>query len=404
GLQQGSRRTIAGQRLTRGALVIAEVALALVLLVGAGLLLRSLQRLFAVAVGFDSSGLLTMQVGGAGRPSDSDTARYRFFLQALAEVRRVPGVTDAAFTSQLPLSGDLAGYGVRFEVDHDNTETYNGLLYAVAPEYFRVMRIPLVHGRLLDARDLGDAPRAVLINESFARRKFPDQDAVGRRLKVGPDDGKWYAIVGVVGDVTQASLAAGAADAVYVTPTQWHWVENVMSFVIRTRTDPATLATAARSAIWSVDRHQPIVRVATMDALLSRSEAERRFALLLFEVFALVSLLLAGAGIFGVLSGSVTERMREIGVRSALGASRSSILALVLRQGMTLLALGMAIGIGGAVVASRALVTLMFGVSPLDPVTYASVIVLLAAVAAIACWIPAWRAARVDPVLTLRAE
>jgi putative ABC transport system permease protein len=371
--------------------------------------MRTIEHLFAVSVGFDTSRLLTMQVVESGQRFTSDTARsntlrFEFYNEAIAVVRRIPGVQSAAFTSQLPLSGDLAGYGVHFEVDQDNGNDTNGMVYAVDPAYFTTMRIPLVRGRLLDARDDANAPRAALINASFARRKFPGQDAIGQRFKAGPDDGRWYSVVGIVGDVTQESLESGEASAVYVTPTQWHWVEAAMSFVIRTRSDPAAFATAAREAVWSVDKHQPIVRVATMAALVNRSEAQRRFALILFESFALAALVLAATGIYGVLSGTVTERMREIGVRSALGASRSSIVALIVRQGMSLTLLGAAFGVIAAATASKALGSLLFGVSHLDPLTYIGVTVLLAAVSALACWLPAWRAARIDPVLTLRAE
>jgi putative ABC transport system permease protein len=178
----------------------------------------------------------------------------------------------------------------------------------------------------------------------------------------------------------------------------------VQSIVVRTRGDAAALAPAVRNAIWSIDKDVPVMRVATMQSLVSASEAERRFALILFEVFALVALMLAATGIYGVLSGSVTERMREIGVRSALGASRGNILALIVRQGMTLTALGVVIGLTGALAASQALITLLFDISRLDPITYVGVIALLLGVSGIACCIPAWRAARVDPAITLRAE
>jgi putative ABC transport system permease protein len=193
-------------------------------------------------------------------------------------------------------------------------------------------------------------------------------------------------------------------DAIYVTVPQWHWVDNVMSLVIRAEADAAALAPAARQAIWSVDKNQAIVRVATMDSLLARSEADRRFALILFEAFGLAALVLAATGIYGVLSGSVSERTREIGVRAALGASPADILTLVARQALTLTGLGMLVGVTGAFVASEAIVTLLFGVSRLDPVTYGGVVALLVTVAILASAIPAWRAARVDPAITLRAE
>jgi putative ABC transport system permease protein len=265
------------------------------------------------------------------------------------------------------------------------------------------MGIPLRRGRLLDARDTAGKPVAVLISESFAKRKFPGRDPIGQRVHVGSISEPWYTIVGVVGDVKHTSLAVGVADAVYTTTTQWYFPDNPLSLVIRARGDAAALAPAVRSAIWSVDKDQPIVRVATMSALLAASAAERRFALILFATFGSAALALAVTGIYGVLSGSVTERMREIGVRSALGASRGHILVMVVRQGMALTGLGVAIGVAGAAAATQAIIAMLFDVSRLDPITYLGVIALLAGAALVACGVPAWRAARVDPASTLRA-
>jgi putative ABC transport system permease protein len=407
GLLQSSRRTAGGHQLTRRTLVVAEVALALVLLVSAGLLLRSMQRLFAVDPGFDTSHLLMMQVQTSGQRFDEDTT-HRFYAQSLEAVRQVPGVTSAAFTSQLPLSGELEdGYGAHFESSPTgNPEADNGVLrYAVSPGYFETMAIPLRRGRLLNAHDVADAPLVVLISESLAKSKFPDQDPVGQRLRIGPSNGPWCTIVGVVGNVKQTSLMASQSDAVYITTTQWRlFLDKALWIVVRTRGDAEALAPVIRQAIWSVDKDQPIVRVATMDDLLAASTAERRFALILFEAFGLVALMLAATGIYGVLSGSVTERTREIGVRLALGASRGHILALVFRQGLTLTGLGVALGLCGAVAASQAIITLLYGVSRLDPIAYLGVVAVLAGVSVIACWVPAWRAARVDPAITLRAE
>ena len=406
GVQESSRRTAGGQQFTRRALVVAEVALALVLLVGSGLLLRSLQRLFAVAPGFDAAHVLTMQVQTSGRRFNDDRVRHQFFADALDAVRRVPGVRAAAFTSQLPLSGQEEVYGVEFESNPTGNVDGEGaaLRYAVSPGYFETMGIPLRSGRLLDAHDRTGTPAPVVINESFAKRRFPGQDPIGRRLHFGPGTRQWDVIVGVVGDVRQASLATGRTDAVYIPTTQWPWADPMLSLVVRAEGGAAALAPALRPAIWSVDKDQPIVRVATMDALLAASAAERRFALILFEAFALVALVLAATGIYGVLSAGVTGRIREVGVRAALGASRGNILALVLRQGMALTALGVTIGLGAAVAGSSALATLLFGVTRLDPATYLSVAALLLGVSAVACWLPAWRAARVDPTIALRAE
>ena len=402
-MQESSRRTAGGHQWTRRTLVVAEVALALVLLVSAGLLLHSLRRLFAIPPGFNSSHLLTMQVQTYGRRYDDDRVCHQFFAQALDAVRQVPGVAAAAFTSQLPLSGDSDAYGVQFEGDNPQA-AYPAFRYSVTPDYFETMRIPLRRGRLLDAHDVAGAPPVALISESLAKSKFPNQDPIGKRVHIGGRaDATMFTVVGVVGDVKQMSLALSESEAVYTTTTQWHWADGTLSLVVRTRGD-ASLAPAIKSAIWSVDKDQPVVRVAAMDDLLAASAAQRHFVLILFQAFALVALVLAATGIYGVLAGSVTERTREIGVRAALGATRGDIVALVVRQGMVLTGFGIVIGLSGAMAASQALVTLLFGVSRLDPVTYLGVIALLGGVAVIACWAPAWRAAQVDPAITLRAE
>ncbi len=305
----------------------------------------------------------------------------------------------------MPLSGDKDEYGAQFEASPTQpAQGYNVFRYAVSPGYIETMRIPLRRGRRLDEHDGAGAPRVALISESLAKLRFPGADPIGQRLRLGPSNGSPYTIVGVVGDVKQMSLALSESDAVYINATQSWFADNAMSLVVRARGAAAALAPAIRQAVGSADKGQPIVRVATMDDLLAASAAERRFALILFEVFALAALVLAAAGIYGVLSGSVAERTREIGVRSALGASRGSILALVVRQGMMLTGLGVAIGLAGAAAASQALATMLFGVSRLDPVTYLGVIALLAGVSVIACGVPAWRAVRVDPASTLRAE
>ena len=405
-LQGGSRRTVGGHRRVRTLLVVAEVAIALVLLVSSGLLLRSIVRLFAVDTGFDSTGMLTMQVQTSGQRFRNDTTTHQFFARALEAVRQVPGVTAVALTSQLPLSGDLDEYGARFEpTPTQPARAYSAFRYAVSPGYVETMQIPLRRGRLLDERDRADAPLAAVISESLAKLAFPGADPIGQHVRVGgPTDSPPYSVVGVVGDVRQMSLALSRSEAVYTTTTQWHWADNVMSLAIRTRGDPGALGPRVREAVWSVDKDQPIVRVATMDALLASSAASRRFALRLFEAFGLAALVLAAAGIYGVIAGSVVERSREIGVRAALGATRESIVGLVLRQGLRLTLVGVLVGLAGAFAATRSLETLLFGVTHLDPMTYIGVIVLLAATAVLACVVPAWRAARIDPVSALRSE
>ena len=404
GVQQRSMRIAGGHRFTRPALVVVQLALALVLLVGAGLLLRSLQHLFAVPPGFDPADLLTMQVQVAGREFRDDHVTHQFFTHALEAVRQVPGVAGAAFTSQLPLTGEEDLWGVHVEsfpsAADEDPDAYR---YAVSPGYFEAMGIPLRQGRVLNAHDSATVPPAVVINESFARRRLPGLNPIGKRLRIGPSTG--FTVVGVVADVKQTSLAIGRGNAVYMTAAQWpRFADRARWLVVRAQRDAATLTPAIRRAIRSVDPNQPILRVATMDERLRASEVQRRFALFLFEAFGVVALVLSAIGTYSLLAGSVTERTREIGVRSALGASRRSILALVLRQGMTPSGLGIAIGLAGATVASRALETLLFDVSRLDAATYLGVVALLVGASAIACGVPAWRAAQVRPSIALRSE
>jgi putative ABC transport system permease protein len=352
GIQQSSRQTAGGHQLTRRVLVVAEVALALILLVSAGLLLHSLQRLFAVDPGFNPSHRLTMQVQTSGHQFDElqaalgvgNSIRRRFFTEALEAVRRVPGVQAAAFTSLLPLTdGQFGVYGAQFENDPPGSGT-NVFRYAVSPGYCETMGIPLRRGRLLDEHDVAGAQQAVLISESLAKRQFPGHDAIGKRVHVGPLDKPWYNVVGIVGDVKQGSLAENQPDAVYIASAQSWFADDAMALVVRARGDAATLAPSIRKAIWSVDRDQPIVEVATMNKLLDISEAQRHFALILFETFGIAALVLAAAGIYGVPSGSVSERTHEIGIRAAVGASHANILGLVIQQGVALTALGALIG------------------------------------------------------------
>ena len=414
---EGSRATLrssAGQRsttpsvrhdVTRRTLLVAQVALALVLLVGAGLLLRSLRHLFAVPTGFDSTNVLTLQVQTAGRRFSDPATTHQFFAQVLEEVRRVPGVSAAGATTQLSLTGDQDVWGVQFESAPTSAanESPDGYRYAVSPGYFETLRIPLRQGRLLNAYDTATGPLVAVINESFARRRLPGVDPIGRRLRIGPSP--WFTVVGVVGDVRQASLAVRPADAVYITNEQWtQFADLARWLVVRADGDAVALTPSIRAAVASVDKDQPVLRIATMDQRVSASAAQRKFTLMLFEAFAVVALLLAAIGTYGLLSGSVSERMREIAVRTVLGATRNSVLALVLRQGMSLTLAGILIGLAGAAIGSRFLESMLFGVSRLDALTYAGVVALLATTSAIACWIPARRAARLDPNVALRAD
>ncbi len=390
----------------RRTLVIAEVSLAIVLLVGAGLLFRSLSVLFAIDPGFNTSQLLTMQVQASGSRFD-DEKTHRFFAQSLEAVRQVPGVSEAAFSSQLPLSGDLDdGYGVRFESSIDRPEENRGAFrYAVSPGYLEIMGIPLRRGRLLTAHDTANTPPVVLISESLARSKFQDQEPIGERLGLGANDGAWSTIVGVVVLVRQTSLAASQTNAVYMTTQQWRlFADRALWLVVRSRGNSAELVPAIKQAIWSVDKEQPIIRVATMDHLLASSAAERRFALTLFEVFGFVALVLVAIGLYGVLSASVAERTREIGVRLALGAQKRDVLCLILRQGLILTLVGVSVGLLTSWAVTRLLTKLLYGVSATDPVVFVGVAFLLIAVALLASYVPARKAMKVDPLVILRYE
>jgi predicted permease len=421
GTHAASRGLAGGRSAARATLVVTEVALALVLLVSAGLLMRSLARLFGVSPGFTSSQLLTMRVIEAGRVYRSDSARGTFFEQALDAVKHVPGVTAAAFTSQLPLSDDLDGYGYEFQARPTAKAGEDGsaLRYAISPGYFAAMGIPLRRGRLFDDGDIAqgrnfertarhaDGSESVVISESLARRIFGDQNPIGARARFGPETGSsrgWDIVVGVVGDVKQQSLAFAETDAFYVLADQWWWSDDVRSLVVRTTRDAATLAPEVKRAIWSVDANQPIQKIATMDALISASASQRRFAFIVIESFAVAALLLAAVGLYGVISGGVTERVREIGIRTALGATSANIVRQVVGRGMLLVVAGVTIGLGGAVAASRLLESLLFGVSRVDPLTYVGVALLLGGVAVLASWAPARRASRIDPSITLRSE
>jgi putative ABC transport system permease protein len=409
GMKQSSGRATDSRHWTRRTLVVTEVSLAVVLLVSAGLLFRSMKRLLAVDPGFDTSHLVTMQVQESGRRYETDGARIQFFQQALENIRSIPGVVSAGLTSQLPLSGDQDVYGVQFEKS-SNQLGDPAYRYAVSPGYLETLRIPLRRGRLLNEHDIAGAPVAVLITQSLADREFAGQDPIGQHVRLGPDVGQadrpWATIVGVVGNVKQESLAIMQEDAFYTTTAQWAWGDEAQSVVVRTRAGigPASLAPEIQQAIWSVDKDRPIDRLATMDTLLATTEVQRRFVLILFEAFGLVALVLAAIGIYGILSGSVTERTREIGVRAALGATRGGILGLVLREGMAMTSIGLAIGLCAALAAGRALNAMLFGVTWLDCFTYLGVTLLLLSVSAIACLIPARRAASIDPMQALRSE
>ena len=393
------------RRISSSTLTVLQFALATILLAGAGLLGSSLLRVLRVNPGFNPERLLTLQVFLSPVKYPEGDSKSGITLHEMLEgIRTLPGVRSAGVVNCLPITG---GVSTDFVIEGRPAPRLGdepGSDIRVADyKYFSTMGIPLLAGRVFTEHDDGAAARVVVINETMARTFWPLQSPLGQRITMkdwGPP--LTAQIIGVVGDVKSSGLDEPVGPMIYWSYYQFGTIFN--RIVVRTQADPLRLVSAVKSRIWSVDKDQPVVRVALLDDLLSASAAERRFVLILFEAFGLVALALAATGIYGVLSGSVTERTREIGVRSALGASRRSLVNLVLRQGMTLAGLGVLLGLLGAAVTSQAIAALLFGVSRLDPVTYLGVIVLLASVSVVACGIPAWRAAKVDPVVALRFE
>lgn len=406
-LRPGGRHTgHRSKRITRAILVGGEVALAVMLLVGAGLMMRSLEKLLAVNPGFDPKNLLTMTVQTTGTRYADDEPVWAFWERTLEAVRAVPGVEMAAWTSQLPLGGNFDRYGVQIEgkLLGNPEEAPSADRFSVTPDYLRTMRIPLKRGRALTAADVGKSPPVVLIDETFARVGWGGEDPIGQKVQYGGPDQPWRTVVGIVGGVQHTALDLDQAPQLYIPEAQGQFADVTMDLAVRTRGAPAALASAVRAAIKSVDPTQPILNLSTMEQVLSATAQQRRFTFVLFQVFAVVALLLAAAGIYGVLAGSVTERTRELGIRSALGAPRAGLLGMVVRQGLALAAAGMLVGTAGALGLTRFLEKMLFGVDARDPLTFGAVVVVLLAVALGACLHPAIRATRVSPLEALKAE
>jgi predicted permease len=408
-LKEGGRGSAGPRRGSmRNLLVIGEVALALILLVGSGLLLESFAKLRGVDPGFRADHVLTVRVDAPITKYGDFTKRSAFFQRVLERVRALPGVEAAGLTSALPLTWDGGTNGFILEgVAPRPDVTWDANNRVVSPGYFEAMRIPLRCGRLLQESDGPDAPPVAVINETMARKFWPNQDALGKRFKFGDPGDKtpWLSIVGIVGDVRQMRLNEPPRQEMYFP--YWQAKDNWMvprDLAIRTSGDPLGLAGALRQAVWSVDKDQPVSNVMTLNDLLDQEVAQRRVQAALLGGFAALALILACIGIYGVLSYLVTQRTREIGVRVALGASASDVFRTVAGQGMTLAGIGIAAGLAGALALARLLGSLLFGVSAGDPLTYAGAVAVFGMVALLACYFPARRAARVDPMVTLRYE
>jgi putative ABC transport system permease protein len=393
-----------GRQRMRGLLVISEIALSLVLLVGAGLLLKSFWRLQAVELGFDPGKVLTMQFSLPGIRYGEREQMAAFYRQLTERVAALPGVRAVGAISRLPLAGDRSTSGLTIEGRPARAGEQLEVHYRViTPGYFRAVGIPLRAGRELTERDTESAPAVAIVNESMAGRYWPGGDATGKRIKLGPNrNGPWVSIVGVVGDARNFGLAVAPQPEVYISYLQG--AQERMRLVVRTAAEPLSLVPALREAVRALDPELPFSQVTTMEQLLAKSVAERRLNLRLLSIFAVVAVALAAVGIYGVMSYTVAQRTREIGIRLALGALPADVLTLVIRQGMILAVMGVVIGLAGAFALTRLMSNLLFGVSATDPATFALIAVLLAGVALLACYLPARRATRVDPLVALRCE
>jgi putative ABC transport system permease protein len=415
----GGRRALSGalrsrggfggpsHRVARAGLVVAEVALALMLLAGAGLVARSLVRLLSVDAGFDPRKLLTLQIQSTGPRYAEHAAVYAYHDRVRESVRALPGVAGVGLATQLPLGGNIDRNGVRAQDKplENPALAPSGDRYVVSADYMRTMRIPILQGRAFADADAADSAAPVaIVSAELAARIWPGENALGKRIQLGEANSPWRSVVGVAANVRHSGLDAEVRQQFYVPERQWPWADNQMVLVVRTHGEPAALASAVRRAVTSIDPSQPIARMATMDQVVATSTAQRQLALTLFAAFGIAAVLLAAFGIYGVLAGSVAERTPEIGLRSALGATPADIVAMVLRQGARLAALGVVLGLAGALALTRFLRTLLFGIAPTDPVTLGAVAVVLVAVALAACFVPARRAVRVDPITALRAE
>ncbi len=396
-------------RFARRVLVVAEVALAVVLLVGAGLLIRSFQRLRQVEPGFRTDNLLTMRVALPGSKYSKPEQRRAFYDELLRRVDELPGVESAGMISFLPLS--FSGMNFSFSIEGraapGDMDLPLALYRVVSPDYFRAMGIPLQRGRFFDSRDVADAPPVVVVNRRLAEHFWPGEDPTGKRLKIGPPDSPnpWAMVAGVVGDVRQEGFNQQQKFELYVPYAQERrGFVAPRDLVVRTTGDPQQVAGAVRQAVWTVDKDQPVSNVRTMEQVAGAAVSRERFQTLLLALFATLALVLACVGLYGVISYAVVQRTHEIGVRMALGAQPGDVLRLVINQGMALTLIGLVVGVAIAFAVTRVMSEMLFGVTATDPLTFAGVPVVLGVIAFLACYIPARRATKVDPLVALRYE
>jgi putative ABC transport system permease protein len=407
-LKEGGRGSGEGARRnrTRGVLVVSELAIAVVLLVGAGLLIQSLWRLRQVSPGFESQNLLTFVVGipEVKYPTDKQA---QFYHDLVARVESLPGVRSATAVIPLPLSGDM--FRISFETEGRpiaKGDLPSADFFAISDGYFKTLGVSILKGRDFTVRDNKQAPGVIIVNQAFAQKFFPNEDALGKRIKPGittdANEPAMREIVGVVSDVRNRNLSSELRAGYFVPVAQVPI--NQMTVVVRTTNDPHSLITAVQNEVHSMDKELPVYNVKTMDEYISATVAAPRFNTTLLVIFASVALVLTIVGLYGVMSYSVAQRTNEIGIRMALGAQTRDVLRLIVSQGFKLVLVGLGIGLIGAFALMRVISSLLFGVTTKDPLTFAAVAVLLAFVALLACYIPARRATRLDPLRALRYE
>ena len=390
----------------RSSLVVIEMALALMLLIGASLLIKSFFRVQQVNPGFRPQNVLSMQISLPDFRYREAPQRDAFFRQLLERVKALPGVGAAGAVSILPMSGSNSSGSFQIEgrVVPQGQMSPHGDRWIATTDYYKTMAIPLIKGRYFEDRDTAEAPGVTIIDETMARKYWPSEDPLGKRITFEGAQGnpRWREIVGIVGHVKHKGLE-GESRVQYYIPYQQRPTGN-MYLVVRTGGDPTNVSGAVRGAVLGIDRDLPVFRVRTMEQYVADSMAQRRFAMFVFGIFAVIALVLAAVGLYGVMAYSVTQRTHEIGVRMALGARSRDVVSLVVRQGMTLAGIGLVAGLGAAYGLTRLMETLLFGVNARDLGVFGLIAVVLTAVAAVACFLPARRATRVDPLVALRYE
>jgi len=405
-LKEGGRSRGGAHNRLRSLLVVAEVALSLVLLVGAGLMVRSFTKLQRVDAGINPEHVMTVEVPLSRAKYPKEAQQSAFFQQLMARVGTLPGASSAAAVSDLPLMG---GWGRSLTVEGRPVLSVGQAPMinhaVVTPNYFHTMGIALREGRDFTDADAAGAERVTIVDERLARQYWPGESPLGKRIRFGPPESNepWHTIIGVAGTVRNEGLdKESPRQSIYVPYLQIP--VRGMTVAVRTSGDPGSLAGAIRKEVLALDKDQPVTNVLTMDEIVSRSVWQQRFYTMLFGIFAVLALVLAAVGIYGVMSYAVTQRTQEIGIRMALGARAIDVLQLIIRNGMTLISIGLVVGLVGAVALTRLLTTLLFGITPTDKLTFLTVSAILFVVALVACYLPARRATKVDPLEALRYE